>query len=71
METPALCQLPRTLGSSQQVLHTPPPHAHTGRVKTGRGPFSQFKQLPLITPLTGGREGGGGGKRTGVGLMVR
>jgi hypothetical protein len=24
-------------------------------VKAGRGPFSQFKQLPLITPLIGGR----------------
>lgn len=66
VETSALCQLRRTSGV--QPASPPPP---TGRVKAGRGPFSQFKQLPLITPLTGGREGGGVGKRIGVGLLVQ
>lgn len=63
---------PRTLPAAQHSgvppANPPPP---TGRVKAGCGPFSQFKQLPLITPLTGAGEGGGGGKRTGVGLLVQ
>ena len=44
---------------------------HTGRVKAGWGPFSQFKQLPLITPLTEDRGREEGGKCSGVGLLVQ
>lgn len=44
--------LPDAQDSGVQPVSPPPP---TGRVKAGRGPFSQFKQLPLITPFTGGR----------------
>lgn len=40
-------------------------------MKAGWGPFSQFKQLPLITPLIGGRGRRGVGKGTGVGLLVQ
>lgn len=63
---------PRTLQAAQDsgVLPASPPPP-TGRVKAGWGPFSQFKQLPLITPLTGAGEGGGGGKHTGVELLVQ
>lgn len=43
----------------------------TGRVRAGWGPFSQFKQLPLITPLTEGRGEGGGGKCSGWGFWYR
>lgn len=57
--TPKLSQLPRTMRSCQHVLQPP-----TGRGKAGQEPFSQFKQLPLITPLTGSR---GGGKDTSKG----
>lgn len=52
---------------------SPPPYKPsllaTGRVKAGWGPFSQFKQLPLITPLIGGRGKRTVGKGAGVGLL--
>lgn len=61
---------------SRVLAASPPPHKPlpilaTGRVKAGWGPFSQFKQLPLITPLIGGRRGQGVRKGTGVGLLVQ
>lgn len=51
-----------TLPAAQDSRVPPesPPLPPTGRVKPGWGPFSQFKQLPLITPLTEGRGSGGG-----------
>lgn len=51
------------------LLYDPFPILATGWVKAGWGPFSQFKQLPLITPLIGGRGGEGVGKGTGWGFF--
>lgn len=59
--------MPAAQDSRVPLASSPPP---TGRVKAGWGPFSQFKQLPLITPLTEGR-GREGGKCSGVGLLVQ
>lgn len=63
---------PRTLPAAQDsgVLPASPPPP-TGRVKAGWRPFSQFKQLPLITPLTGAGKAGVAGKAQGWGFWYR